>query len=305
MTQMTVFMLLLGGSVVPQRNVGTPQTKDIASPRLMESKFSSPSVYSQSSYPASSSLRTPSPLELSPTHDLHADPLTCLDIYHEWFSQDMTKHTHDHTHRRHLLDILAAGRRRRERSPHSLPETDGSDPLTCVDIYREWFAADMSKDAPAHRRRLLDILTTTRRPGHACPAPPHPLPDSDSGHTSGTGSESSIHAPVPVIGWSPVSYWDDDALVRWTQTAAIAPTDVGRCRHGPGWDLWDRLQTHSREMICMHPRLHDRREKVEREDRRIAEIRRKRRVLLLEELLVRCEGMKTSGGQCRPSSHSG
>ncbi|RPD68105.1 hypothetical protein L226DRAFT_541009 [Lentinus tigrinus ALCF2SS1-7] len=250
----------------------------------MDSLASSPSVYSQSSYPASSSLRTPSPCEPLPPTRLHESPLTCLDIYHEWFSQDMTKH--EPTARRRLLDILAEGRRRREPSPQSLPDTE--DPLACVDIYRQWFAQDMAKDYPAHRRRLLNILTDDRKHGYyEHSSPPQSLPETNSDQTH---PESSIHAPRPVLGWSPTSYWNDDALASWSRAAAVARTDDAPNR--PSGDLWDRMRAHSWDMICMHPRPRGvQRKRVAERDSRMEEIRRKRRILLLEELLVRCESM--------------
>ncbi|TFK90180.1 hypothetical protein K466DRAFT_597155 [Polyporus arcularius HHB13444] len=379
----------------------------------MESLASSPSVYSQtSSDPASSSLRTPSPLE--PLPPIHEGPLTCVDIYPEWFShpQDMTKPEPDptHLHRRRLLDILTEGRarRRRARSPQSsLPESE--DPLTCVELYRQWFAQDMAKDDPAHRRRLLDILTRTDR-GHDSPpqslpdidchsnsthsepssihapqpvlgwspvsywndetlaswsraadaegrarrqwresspqssllesedtltcvelyrkwfaqdmakddpahrrrlldiltrtdrgrdSPPHSLPDTDS-HSDSTHSESSssIHAPQPVLGWSPASYWNDETLASWSQAAGaeaeVAPTDVAPSRY-PSWDPWDQMQAHSWDVICMHPQTTSRRADRESRDSRMEEIRRRRRILLLEELVVRCELMTMEG----------
>ncbi|RDX47502.1 hypothetical protein OH76DRAFT_768179 [Lentinus brumalis] len=267
--------------------------------RLMESLASSPSVYSQSSsYPASSSLRTPSPLEpLPPTYE---GPLTCLDIYPEWFShpQDMTKPDPDptHLHRRRLLDILTEGRARRRRAPSpqsSLPESE--DPLACVELYRQWFAQDMAKDDPAHRRRLLDILTRTDR---GRDSPPHSLPDTDT-HSDSTHSESSsIHAPQPILGWSPVSYWNDETLASWSQAASaeaeVTPTDVAPSCY-PSWDLWDRMQAHN--MICMHPRATSRRADRKSRDGRTEQIRRRRRILLLEELVVRCDLMTMN--RCR------
>ncbi|KAI0687990.1 hypothetical protein C8T65DRAFT_675279 [Cerioporus squamosus] len=265
----------------------------------MDSLASSPSVYSQSSsYPASSSLHTPSPID--PLPPIHEGPLTCLDIYHEWFShtQDMTKPDsgRDATPRRHLLDILAEGRTRRRRAPsppQSLPESeDEQDPLTCVDLYREWFAQDMAKDDPAHRRRLLDILTRTDGRGrHGPPPPPQSLPDARSDNTR--SESSSIHAPRPVLGWSPASYWTEETLASWTQAAGagVARMDTDAPSHYPSWDP-DQVEAHSWDMFCMHPRT---------TDGRTEEIRRRRRILLLEELVVRCELMTVDGCPRSPS----
>lgn len=277
----------------------------------MASPASSPSVYSQSSYPASSSLRTPSPLEpLPPTHT-NSGPLTCLDIYHEWFSEDMPK-----PERRNLLAIL---RRRRAPLPQPSPpeidsstDSDSDDPLTCVDLYREWFAQEMAlKNDQAHRRRLLDILTDGRERctgGRSRRSSSPQLPPRSSHfentHPHSEESHPKIHAPQPILGWSPTAYWNDATLASWSEAAAVARTDDVPCR--PSWDLWDRMQAHSWNMICLHPQPQnvERRGRIEMRDSRIEEIRRRQRMLLLEELMVRCDLMTMNGGMNAPPSRS-